>query len=142
MLQDGDGLTLLEHTLPDADVHYPDLAPIFPAANRMQRAAFDLVGIPSDADDQRPWLWLASWPIDQFPLRRDFEASPKWEPGQEDYAFVQVAGDGVHEIPVGPCTRASSSPAISASRSSARRCCAWRSASATRTRASKSASRR
>mgnify|MGYP003694241971 CR=1 FL=1 len=84
VLQDSDGLTLLEHTMPDGDVHYPDLATIFPAANRMQRAAFDLVGIPSDADDQRPWLWLASWPIDQFPLRRDFEASPKWEPGEEN----------------------------------------------------------
>ena len=55
-----------------------------------------------DADDQRPWLWQASWPIDRFPLRRDFEASPKWEPGQEDYPFVRVAGDGVHEIAVGP----------------------------------------
>ena len=102
VLQDGDGLTLLEHTMPDGDVHYPDLSLIFPAANRMQRAAFDLVGIPSDSDDQRPWLWLASWPIDQFPLRRDFVALPKWEPGQEEYAFVKVAGDGVHEIPVGP----------------------------------------
>jgi len=102
VLQDKDGLTLLEHTMPDADVHYPDLSLIFPAASRMQRAAFDLVGIPSDADDQRPWLWLASWPIDQFPLRRDFIALPKWEPGQEEYAFVKVAGDGVHEIPVGP----------------------------------------
>src|SRR5512139_2232577 len=40
-LHDGDGLTLLEHTLPDGDAHYPDLAPIFPAANRMQRAAYD-----------------------------------------------------------------------------------------------------
>jgi len=102
VLRDNDGLTLLEHTMPDADVHYPDLSLIFPAANRMQRAAFDLVGIPSDSDDQRPWLWLASWPIDQFPLRRDFVASPKWEAGQEEYAFVKVAGDGVHEIPVGP----------------------------------------
>jgi Ni,Fe-hydrogenase III large subunit/Ni,Fe-hydrogenase III component G len=102
VLQDNDGLTLLEHTMPDGDVHYPDLSLIFPAANRMQRAAFDLVGIPSDSDDQRPWLWLASWPIDQFPLRRDFEALPKWQPGQEEYAFVKVAGDGVHEIPVGP----------------------------------------
>jgi Ni,Fe-hydrogenase III large subunit/Ni,Fe-hydrogenase III component G len=101
-LRDTDGLTLLEHTMPDGDVQYPDLAPIFPAANRMQRAAFDLVGVPSDGDDQRPWLWLASWPIDRFPLRRDFIASPKWEPGEEEYAFVKVAGDGVHEIPVGP----------------------------------------
>jgi Ni,Fe-hydrogenase III large subunit/Ni,Fe-hydrogenase III component G len=101
-LADADGLTLLEHTLPDGDAHYPDLATIFPAANRMQRATFDLAGIASEADDQRPWLWQASWPIDRYPLRRDFEASPKWEPGEEDYAFVRVSGDGVHEIPVGP----------------------------------------
>ncbi len=32
--------------MPDGDVQYPDLAPLFPAANRMQRAAFDLVGVP------------------------------------------------------------------------------------------------
>ena len=102
LLRDADGLTLLEHTLPDDGARYPDLATIFPAANRMQRAAFDLSGAQCDADDQRPWLWQAAWPIDRFPLRRDFEASPKWEPGQEDYPFVRVAGDGVHEIPVGP----------------------------------------
>ncbi len=102
VLRDGDGLTLLEHTMPEGDVQYPDLSPIFPAASRMQRAAFDLVGVPSDGEDQRPWLWLASWPIDQFPLRRDFEAQEKWQPGEEEYSFVRVEGDGVHEIPVGP----------------------------------------
>jgi Ni,Fe-hydrogenase III large subunit/Ni,Fe-hydrogenase III component G len=102
VLQDVDGLVLLEHSLPSSESTYPDLAVIFPAANRMQRAAFDLVGIASEAEDQRPWLWQASWPIDQFPLRRDFEPSPKWQPGEEEYPFVRVEGDGVHEIPVGP----------------------------------------
>jgi len=102
LLRDDDGLTLLEHTLPDEGARYPDLSLIFPVANRMQRSAFDLIGVHCDADDQRPWTWAAAWPIDQFPLRRDFEASPKWEPGEEDYPFVKVAGDGVHEIPVGP----------------------------------------
>ena len=102
LLRDGGGLTLLEHTLPDEGARYPDLSPIFPAANRMQRAAFDLVGAQCDADDQRPWTWQAAWPIDRFPLQRDFEVSPAWEPGQEDYPFVRVAGDGVHEIAVGP----------------------------------------
>jgi Ni,Fe-hydrogenase III large subunit len=102
LLRDADGLTLLEHTLPDEGARYPDLSTIFPVANRMQRAAFDLVGVQCDADDQRPWAWQAAWPIDRFPLRRDFEPSPKWEPGQEDYPFVRVAGDGVHEIAVGP----------------------------------------
>ena len=86
VLQDRDGFLLLELALPREDSTYPDLAAVFPAANRMQRAAFDLVGIAAQADDQRPWVWQASWPIDQYPLRRDFEASPKWEPGQEEYA--------------------------------------------------------
>jgi Ni,Fe-hydrogenase III large subunit/Ni,Fe-hydrogenase III component G len=102
LLRDRDGLTLLEHTLPDGEARYPDLSPIFPVANRMQRAAFDLVGTQCDTDDPRPWTWQAAWPIDQFPLRRDFAASPKWEPGEEDYPFVRVSGDGVHEIAVGP----------------------------------------
>jgi len=102
LLRDRDGLTLLEHTLPDGEARYPDLSTIFPVANRMQRAAFDLVGTQCDTDDPRPWTWQAAWPIDQFPLRRDFAASPKWEPGEEDYPFVRVSGDGVHEIAVGP----------------------------------------
>jgi Ni,Fe-hydrogenase III large subunit/Ni,Fe-hydrogenase III component G len=103
VLHDADGLTLLEHTLPDIEgARYPDLATVFSSANRLQRAAYDLVGVASDADDQRPWLWMASWPIDQFPLRRDFVAQDKWQPGEEEYPFVRVEGDGVHEIPVGP----------------------------------------
>jgi Ni,Fe-hydrogenase III large subunit/Ni,Fe-hydrogenase III component G len=102
VLRDDDGFLLLEYSMPREDSTYPDLAAVFPAAGRMQRAAFDLVGIAAQADDQRPWLWQASWPIDRYPLRRDFEASPRWEPGQEEYAFVRVEGEGVHEIPVGP----------------------------------------
>jgi Ni,Fe-hydrogenase III large subunit/Ni,Fe-hydrogenase III component G len=102
VLRDDEGLLLLEHALPSERAECPDLSPIFPAANRMQRAAFDLVGVRFAADDARPWVWQAAWPIDQFPLRRDFAPSPKWEPGEEDYAFVRVTGEGVHEIPVGP----------------------------------------
>jgi len=102
VLMDGDGLTLLEHRMPGTNAQYPDLARIFPAANRMQRAAFDLVGTASDADDQRRWLRHASWPAGSFPLRRDFVAPPGDPPADDPYAFVRVEGDGVHEIPVGP----------------------------------------
>ncbi len=91
-LADDEGLTVLEHTLPDTGGQYSDIATIFPAANRMQRAAFDLVGIAADGDDERPWLRHASWPIERFPLRRDFQASAQGEPGQEEYAFVPRAG--------------------------------------------------
>jgi len=58
---------------------YPGLEEVFPAASRMQRAAFDISGVRSSDPDRRPWL----------------------RHGQ-DYDFVRVDGEGVHEIAVGP----------------------------------------
>jgi Ni,Fe-hydrogenase III large subunit/Ni,Fe-hydrogenase III component G len=82
---------------------YPDLAATFPCADRMQRALRDLLGIEAEgAYDQRAWLRHGAWPADAFPLRRDVPAGETWPNQVEPYAFVQVEGDGVHEIPVGP----------------------------------------
>ena len=82
---------------------YPELSGMFPVANRMQRAVYDLLGIQaSDASDQRPWLRHAAWPEGTFPLRRDFDGAQHCDNPPEAYPFVRVAGDGVHEIPVGP----------------------------------------
>jgi Ni,Fe-hydrogenase III large subunit len=70
---------LLWLDLPVNGVEYPDSSKVFPAAARMQRAIHDLYGL-SSGEDERPWLIH----------------------GDAPYAFVQVEGDGVHEIPVGP----------------------------------------
>ena len=95
--------SLLEHTLPDASRRVPGpRRRCFPPPTGCSAPRSISSAIASEADDQRPWMWQASWPIDHFPLRRDFDASPKWQPGEEDYPFVRVEGDGVHEIPVGP----------------------------------------
>jgi Ni,Fe-hydrogenase III component G len=52
---------------------YPDLAHIFPQADRMQRATHDLLGIRAEgAVDDRKWLRHAAWAEDEFPLRKDF----------------------------------------------------------------------
>src|SRR5215510_9859032 len=51
-----DATLWLTTSLPADRPDYPDLADIFAAANRMQRAAYDLVGMRSSAADQRPWL--------------------------------------------------------------------------------------
>ena len=100
----GEGLALLSVALPAEHPAYPDLAPTFPAANRLQRACFDLLGIRAVGNDAdvRPWLRHANWPADYFPLRRDADPARRFEPQNENYAFVQVEGDGVHEIAVGP----------------------------------------
>jgi Ni,Fe-hydrogenase III large subunit/Ni,Fe-hydrogenase III component G len=99
-----EGLALVSVALPAENPQYPDLAAIFPAADRQQRTTFDLLGIRAvGADcDNRPWLRHANWPADFFPLRRDADASRQFPPQPEDYPFVRVEGDGVHEIPVGP----------------------------------------
>jgi Ni,Fe-hydrogenase III large subunit len=92
--------------LPADDPVYPDLAGIFPTANRMQRATRDLVGIRFDAGDQRPWLRHGGWPEDWYPLRHDSVHESGVGAGfpnlPSDYDFVQVGGEGAHEIPVGP----------------------------------------
>jgi Ni,Fe-hydrogenase III large subunit/Ni,Fe-hydrogenase III component G len=98
-----DGLVLLTLPLPQEQPAYPSLEEIFPAANRMQRAAFDLLGIQAQgSDDRRPWLRHAAWPADVYPLRREVDGARRFDKGSDDYAFVPVTGDGVHEIPVGP----------------------------------------
>lgn len=79
-----------------------DLAGIFPAANRMQRATRDLVGIAFEGGDPRPWLRHGAWPADWFPLRHDAGEGRDFPNEPSDYDFVQVGGEGAHEIPVGP----------------------------------------
>jgi Ni,Fe-hydrogenase III large subunit/Ni,Fe-hydrogenase III component G len=93
-------LTLpLEHEHP----RYPGIADIFPAASRMQRAAYDLLGVHAqDNADHRKWLRHGAWPGGAFPLRKDFDAAARFELGEDRYPFVRVEGEGVHEIPVGP----------------------------------------
>ncbi len=95
------GLIWAETRLDEREPAYPDLAHIFPQADRMQRATRDLLGLrATDAQDDRKWLRHGAWGAEAFPLRKDF-TSPSPE-GVDAYPFVRVEGQGVHEIPVGP----------------------------------------
>lgn len=97
----GTGLVWATALLPADSPSYPDLSRIFPQADRMQRATFDLLGLRAEgAMDQRKWLRHGAWPEHSYPLRKDFSDSPLREP--DGYPFTRVEGDGVHEIPVGP----------------------------------------
>ena len=88
--------------MPAATGAYPSLQHLFPAATRMQRAAFDLTGVRSDDPDRRPWLRHAALRPDEFPLRDRLPPAADPSVAVDDYAFVRVDGEGVHEIPVGP----------------------------------------
>jgi Ni,Fe-hydrogenase III large subunit/Ni,Fe-hydrogenase III component G len=97
-----DGVVVVKHPVDPGSLAYPDIGNLFPAARRMQRATYDLLGIAADATDQRGWLRHDGWPETVFPLRRDREEQHKWSVAAVPYPFVSVVGDGVHEIPVGP----------------------------------------
>lgn len=93
-------LTVVEHGLDGTT--YPSLADVFPIAGRLQRAVRDLLGLAPDHGDERPWLGHGNWPETVFPLRRDVPGQRHYPSGSAPYPFVSVAGDGVHEIGVGP----------------------------------------
>jgi len=99
-----EGLVWLDLPLTDGEIGYPDLSVLFPHAARMQRAIADLLGLRADgAADTRPWLDHGAWPDGHRPLRVDPPAAAgAGERPPQDYPFVRVEGDGVHEIPVGP----------------------------------------
>ena len=96
-------VAVLEHEM-EGQTHptYPSLADLFPSASRMERATYDLLGIASTATDKRGWLRHNSWPEAVFPLRRNVDGKLQYPLKSEPYPFVQVEGDGVHEIAVGP----------------------------------------
>jgi len=96
-------VAVLEHEM-EGQTHptYPSLADLFPSASRMERATYDLLGIASTGADKRGWLRHGGWPEAVFPLRRNVDGKLQYPLKPEPYPFVQVEGDGVHEIAVGP----------------------------------------
>ena len=98
-----DTVLVVEHRIADISTpSYPSIAASFPAALRMQRAVYDLLGLSTDELDTRSWLRHGGWPESVFPLRRDIDGSHPFPAVSEPYRFVSVQGDGVHEISVGP----------------------------------------
>jgi Ni,Fe-hydrogenase III large subunit/Ni,Fe-hydrogenase III component G len=93
----GGGL-ILSAALPDDGPHYPALTPAIPAAHWAERAAGDFFGVEAIGHPRWETLILHTdtWQEHTAPLalQRSVPRKP--------YAFVEVAGEGVHEIPVGP----------------------------------------
>jgi len=75
----------------------PSIGAIYPPAQRLERAAADLMGLTfEDAPDPRPWLDHGRWDI-AHPLAGDAA-----HPGLPSYSFLPVVGESLHQVPVGP----------------------------------------
>src|SRR6516164_2488725 len=85
-------------TIPCPDGHFPSVGAVHPPAIRLERAVRDLYGLePVGSPDMRPWLDLGFWDV-RHPLG-DRGNAPA---GRAPYVFLPTAGEGLHQIPVGP----------------------------------------
>ncbi len=83
-----------------ADRPVPSLTPIAPAAAWYEREMFDQYGIESEGHpDPRPLLVHENWPKNIHPGAAEVTQVP-W--ANEEYSFLEVQGEGVCEVPVGP----------------------------------------
>lgn len=81
----------------------PSLAAIDYATGRFEREMRDLYGItPTDHPLPARLVRHGHWPHGWYPMLRDAGPPPPFEPDVGSFPFLEVEGEGVYEIPVGP----------------------------------------
>ena len=92
----------LQLTLPADDPRLPTLASLSFPASRFEREMHDLYGnVPVDHPQPHRLVRHAHWPPGWYPMRHNAGPPPPFME-REPYPFLEVTGDGVYEIPVGP----------------------------------------
>ena len=92
----------LHLTVPARDPSAPSLGSLSFPASRFERAMHDLFGIvPTDHPLPHRLIRHAHWPSGWYPMRRDAGTKPPFTQN-DPFPFVEVEGDGVYEVPVGP----------------------------------------
>ena len=82
------------------DGSMPSITPITPAAAWYERELHDQFGVEVEGHpDLRPLLFHENWPEGVHPMLGDATTTPA---AHREYRFLQVAGEGVCEVPVGP----------------------------------------
>jgi Ni,Fe-hydrogenase III large subunit/Ni,Fe-hydrogenase III component G len=90
--------------VPADDAWVPTLAGLSYPAGRFEREVRDLFGI-TPLDHPLPFRLVrhAHWPTGWYPMRSNAaDRRPEFEPDVSSFPFLEVGGDGVYEIPVGP----------------------------------------
>ncbi len=89
---------------------FPSITKEIPAAHWYEREIRDMFGIiPEGHPDLRRLVFHDSFPENSYPLRKDWHISDtdlkEWGEGIKQkvpYKFMEVEGEGIYEIPVGP----------------------------------------
>ncbi|MEW6108748.1 MAG: NADH-quinone oxidoreductase subunit C [Nitrospirota bacterium] len=105
-----DRFFVISISLKEDDPSFPSLTPDIPAAHWYEREIRDMFGlIPEGHPDLRRLIFHDAFPAGSYPLRKDWtikeEELKEWGKGvarNEPYKFMEVGGEGIYEIPVGP----------------------------------------
>ena len=82
---------------------FRSITPHIHAAKWYEREIRDMFGlIPVGHPDMRRLVRHEHWPKGSHPLKKDFPWNTVLERAQGQYAFRQIEGEGVFEVPVGP----------------------------------------
>lgn len=92
------------------DLTFPSITRDIPSAHWYEREIRDMFGlIPKGHPDMRRLVFHDSFPENSHPLRKDWKITDfelrEWGDGIKQkvpYQFMEVEGEGVYEIPVGP----------------------------------------
>ena len=96
---------LLRFEVPLDSPSFVSLTKLFVPAFRFERQIWSLLGllpVGHTHSDLRPWIKHEDWPTEAWPLRKDFDGRQRMPRVEGTYPWVEVEGEGVYEIPVGP----------------------------------------
>jgi Ni,Fe-hydrogenase III large subunit len=82
---------------------YKSVTPMLPQAHWFERIIWDMFGIVPEGHPRLKHVILHSpYTADFLPLRTAPRKGESVEAGDRDFKFLEVRGEGVHEIPLGP----------------------------------------
>lgn len=83
---------------------YPSIVSHIPSAVYYEREISDMFGVIAQGNpDTRKLVLHEQWPVNLFPLRKDFDIKRRIKRRLNDhYEYLKVEGEGICEIPVGP----------------------------------------
>jgi formate hydrogenlyase subunit 5 len=100
--------------IPPGDPEFPSVTARVPAAGWYERDVRDLLGLePVGIPDARRLTLPDDWPDGLHPLRKDamdYRHRPEPTTDEETYEFIQVEGEGIVEVPMGPLHVTSDEP--------------------------------
>jgi Ni,Fe-hydrogenase III large subunit/Ni,Fe-hydrogenase III component G len=90
-------------TVSQAEREIPSLARLDYTVGRFEREMRDMYGIrPIGHPLRRRLVRHGHWPVGWYPMLRQADPSPDFGDDVGSFPFLEVEGDGVYEIPVGP----------------------------------------